>query len=64
MAEIDCGGRTTSEINAEIRRAIASGDREIVVKDPGARHNLAVAILDPVHIRIARQRRIFLRRIE
>jgi glutamate synthase domain-containing protein 3 len=24
-----------------------------VVKDPGARHNLAVAILDPVHIRIA-----------
>src|SRR5579863_9994641 len=53
MAEINCGGRTTREINVEIRRAIASGDREIVVKDPGARHNLAVAILDPAHIRIA-----------
>ena len=53
MAEISCGTRTTREINAEIRRAIASGDREIVVKDPGARHNLAVAILDPVQIRIA-----------
>jgi len=53
MAEISCGARATREINAEIRRAIASGDQEIVVKDPGARHNLAVAILDPVQIRIA-----------
>jgi methylamine---glutamate N-methyltransferase subunit B len=53
MAEIDCGGRTTRDINAEIRRTIASGDGEIVVKGPGARHNLAVAILEPVHIRIA-----------
>jgi glutamate synthase domain-containing protein 3 len=53
MAEINCADRTTREINAEIRRAIASGDREVVVKDPGARHNLAVAILDPAHIRIA-----------
>ena len=53
MAEISCGARATREINAEIQRAIASGDREIVVKDPGARHNLAVAILEPVRIRIA-----------
>ncbi len=53
MAEINCAGRTTREINAEIRRAIAAGDREVVVKDPGARHNLAVAILDPAHILIA-----------
>jgi glutamate synthase domain-containing protein 3 len=53
MAEIICGARATREINAEIRRAIAAGDREIVVKDPGARHNLAVAILNPVQIRIA-----------
>jgi methylamine---glutamate N-methyltransferase subunit B len=53
MAEISCGARATREINAEIRRAIAAGDSEIVVKDPGARHNLAVAILEPVHIRVA-----------
>jgi len=53
MAEITCGGRATREINAEIRRAIAAGDGEIVVRDPGARHNLAVAILAPVRIRIA-----------
>ena len=53
MAEIVCGARTTREINAEIRRAIAAGEREIVVKDPGARHNLGVAVLEPVRIRCA-----------
>ncbi len=53
MAEITCAARTAREINAEIRRAIAVGDKEIVVKDPGARHNIAVGILDPVTIRIA-----------
>jgi len=50
MAEIGCDGLTTREINAEIRRMIAAGEREIVVKNPGARHNLAIAILDPVRI--------------
>jgi methylamine---glutamate N-methyltransferase subunit B len=53
MAEIICGNRTTTEINAEIRRVIASGDREIIVKQPGARHNLGVAVLEPVRIRFA-----------
>jgi glutamate synthase domain-containing protein 3 len=53
MAEIICSARTTREINAEIRRAIAAGDREIIVQDPGARHNLGVAILEPVRIRFA-----------
>lgn len=53
MAEIDCSGRATREINAEIRRAIGVGDREIIVKDPGARHNLGVAVLEPVRIRFA-----------
>src|SRR5438445_7575201 len=52
MAEIDCAGRSTREINTEIRRMIAAGDRDIVVRNPGARHNLGVAILDPVRIRI------------
>jgi glutamate synthase domain-containing protein 3 len=53
MAEITCGGRSTREINAEIRQAIASGERDIMVKDPGARHNLAVGIIEPARIRIA-----------
>jgi methylamine---glutamate N-methyltransferase subunit B len=53
MAEIACGSRATREINAEIRQAIAAGDRDIVVKDPGARHNLGVAVLAPVRIRFA-----------
>ena len=51
MAEIICGARPAREINAEIRRAIAAGDRDIIVQDPGARHNLGVAILEPVRIR-------------
>jgi glutamate synthase domain-containing protein 3 len=53
MAEIVCGSRDTREINAEIKQAIAAGDRDIVVKDPGARHNLGVAVLAPVRIRFA-----------
>src|SRR5437867_10903091 len=53
MAEIACGSRDTREINAEIKRTIAAGDRDIVVKDPGARHNLGVAVLAPVRIRFA-----------
>jgi glutamate synthase domain-containing protein 3 len=52
MAEINCDGRTTREINSEIRKAIEAGAADIVVKNSGARHNLCVAILDPVRIRI------------
>jgi glutamate synthase domain-containing protein 3 len=33
-----------------IREAIASGQRDIRVLEPNARHNLAVALLEPVHI--------------
>jgi glutamate synthase domain-containing protein 3 len=53
MAEIDAAGRTTREINVAIRSAIAAGDREIVVRNPGARHNLGVALLEPVNLKIA-----------
>ena len=53
MAEIVCGNRPTREINEEIQRIIAAGDQEIVVKEPGARHNLGVAVLAPVRIRFA-----------
>ena len=50
MAEIVCGDRSTREINAELKRLIAAGETEITMQGPAARHNLAVAILDPVHI--------------
>jgi len=51
MAEIDCAGQSTRDINAQIRRAIANGDQDICLRNTGARHNLAVGILAPVRIR-------------
>jgi len=50
MGVVDCEGKTTREINREIRRLIEAGEREITVLNPRARHNLAVAILQPVEI--------------
>jgi len=53
MAEIDAMGRTTREINNAIRQLVAESCKEITVRNPGARHNLAVAVLEDVHIRVA-----------
>jgi methylamine---glutamate N-methyltransferase subunit B len=53
MAEIDAAGRGTREVNAAIRKLIAEACTDITVRNPGARHNLAVAILNTVQIRIA-----------
>jgi len=53
MAEIDASERSTREINAAMRQFIAQSCKEITVRNPGARHNLAVAILQEAHIRIA-----------
>lgn len=50
MGAVDCEGKTTREINREIRGLIEAGAREIAVLNPRARHNLAVAILQPVKI--------------
>jgi glutamate synthase domain-containing protein 3 len=50
FASIDCRGKTTREINRSLREAIANGRREIHLLQPDARHNLGVAILDPVQI--------------
>lgn len=49
-ASIDAAGRSTRQINAEIRGLIASGQTDIEVLNPGARHNLAVGILEPARI--------------
>jgi len=47
---IDCSGKTTREINLLLRGAIAAGQREIRVVGSNARHNLGVALLEPVRI--------------
>ena len=47
---IHCQGKTTRQINQELRDAIAAGQREIRVLEPDARHNLAVALLQPVRV--------------
>src|SRR5436305_1234568 len=47
---IDCRDRTPREINRLLREAIVAGHRELRVLEPDARHNLAVALLEPVHV--------------
>jgi glutamate synthase domain-containing protein 3 len=47
---IDCRDKTTREINRLLRETIAAGQDDIQVLQPDARHNLAVAVLQPVHI--------------
>src|SRR5947199_1959911 len=51
MGEVNCEGRSTREINAEIKQQIKHGATHILVHNPGARHNLGVAVLKPVTIR-------------
>ena len=53
MADIDATGRSAREINEAIRRFIAEKGADVTVQNPGARHNLAVAILQAARIRIA-----------
>jgi glutamate synthase domain-containing protein 3 len=47
---IDGHGKSTREINGEIKAAIASGRTTIEVRNPGSRHSLAVGILSPARI--------------
>jgi len=47
---VDCSGKTTREINRAIRALIAAGQKSIAVRNPGARHNLAVGLDDDVAI--------------
>ena len=50
MAEIICDGKTTRDINTEIKRLIAGGETDIWMRNPVARHNLGVAILQSVKL--------------
>ena len=52
MANIDAAGQSVREINQAIRQRI--GRKEAVtVQNPGARHNLGVALLEAGEVRIA-----------
>lgn len=53
MAEIDCAGKTTREINLAIKQLVAQGATEVVVQNPAARHNLGVALLQPARVLFA-----------
>ena len=50
MKEVDCQGLTVRQINAAVRQLVDNGERDIVVRRPAARHNLAVAVLTQVGI--------------
>ena len=49
-SSINCHGKTTRQINQELRDAVVAGHRDIRVLEPDARHNLAVALLQPVRV--------------
>ncbi len=46
VVEVDAAGRPIRDINRDIRTALETGDR-VTVRNPGARHNLGVALLQP-----------------
>ena len=50
MADVICEGKTTRQINREIKQLIGRGETDIRVENPRARHNLGVAILQPVRL--------------
>jgi glutamate synthase domain-containing protein 3 len=53
MASLDATEKSIRDINQEIRRAAATKESSVTVQNPGARHNLAVAVLQPANIHIA-----------
>ena len=52
MRTIDCHGRSVRDINVELKTAIGSGERDVRLVNPDARHNLAVAVLTDARITI------------
>lgn len=52
MVTIDCRGKTMREVNRAIRDAIDRGEMCLRVLRPDARHNLGVALLQPVEIMV------------
>jgi len=51
-AEIDCEGKTATAINHELRALMREGHGSISLSNPGAKHSLAVGILNPLNLHI------------
>ena len=51
MVELDAATLTTRELNRRIKELAAAG-QDAVVANPGARHNIAVGVLQPCRIRV------------
>ena len=51
-AEFDAASMTTSEINLKLRELMRQGFGSIVMKNPGAKHSLAVGILNRLNLTI------------
>lgn len=51
IAAIDASSLSTRDINALIRGRLQPGEPEICIQNPNARHNLAVALLQPGRVR-------------
>lgn len=52
MVTVDCQDKTIRQVNRAIRETVAGGERCLRVTHPDARHNLAVALLQPIEIMI------------
>ena len=52
MATVDAAGLTTRELNARLKELAGSGEGEIIIQNPQARHNIAVGVFDNCKIKI------------
>lgn len=50
VSEVDCRDKSIREINVAIKQLIAEGSSEVLVRHPGARHNLGVALLEEAKV--------------
>jgi glutamate synthase domain-containing protein 3 len=53
LVTLDCADKTTRSINETLRQLVAEGVPEITLHNPGARHNLAVALFGRVKLTFA-----------
>ena len=51
-AEFDAAGMTASEINLKLRELMSQGYGTVVMKNPGAKHSLAVGLLNRLNLHI------------
>lgn len=52
QAVIDCAALTTREINQQLKQLAAQGIPQVDLINPAGRHNLAIGLEAPIHIRV------------